>query len=100
MLPEREGEGKAMVWAAPQRASLRTRSFVLSFSLSLAGGTLGEVSGEGSVDYSSLFQVCCFRVLASTDGSGPGPGPGQGVLVTAVGPGAACLVLLLFWAWR
>ena len=69
MLPEREGEGKAMVWAAPQRESLCPGSFVLSFSLSLAGGILGEVSGEGSVEYSSVF-----RVLVSTDGSVPGQG--------------------------
>ena len=48
-----------MAWAA------------LSF---LQVGISGEVSGEGFTEYSSVFQVCPFRVLVSTDWSVTGQG--------------------------
>ena len=37
------------------------------FYLFLVGETLGELSGEGSVEYSPVLRVCLFRVKFSTD---------------------------------
>ena len=54
-----KNRGKEMAWAA------------LSF---LQVGILGEVSGEGFTEYSSVFQVCPYRILVATDWSVTGQG--------------------------
>ena len=42
--------------------------------LNFKAGILGEVSGRISIEHSSAFQVCPFRVMVPTDWSVPGQG--------------------------
>ena len=56
---EVEGEeGKQNGTGCSPEGEQHSGSFVLHFYLSLAGRNLTEVSGEGSVDYSSVLQGC------------------------------------------
>ena len=74
---EREEEGKRDGAGCSPEGELagagRAGSFVLRLLfLSCRWESQGEVSGEGFSRYSSVFQVCSFRVVVSTDWSVPG----------------------------
>ena len=63
------GRGREREWHWPLPRGRALGPLSGGFFLSQAG-ILGEVSGEGSVGYSPVVQVCPFRVMVSTDWSG------------------------------
>ena len=91
----KEGGGKGMAEASPQRERVLTGSFVLRFYLSLAGGNLRGGRRGGFQPNIHRFSRCAFPGCWS-----PLIGQCQGrSLVIAAGPGISHLVLLLFWTW-
>ena len=92
-----EKKGKGMALAAPQRESTGLGGpFLKLLCVSYRQESWGRSQGKDSAEYSSVLQVCPFKVLVSSDWAVAG----QGYLVIEVGPGVAHLVLLFLWDWN